>query len=282
MAGRASHSDRLDRWDSCGRISRRNLCNRAAPIGHSPTGKRVGLGHTAARTACIQRSLVSAQTGPSRLPELPRIWLGARRPAVEFEPHRSATTSIDWTVPLSLVEGKHFEPESSGRTRFLTARTVSRSRSCRCQRSPCDTPRLGICPGVWRNDLAYDNTGLPQFFLGGVGQLNAYGTTELRTDQYFLFRAGSLHELWTPPPLVRNKVYVISTYEIGKAYAAPAASLFSLSSNHPTDSCVRDGHTARTAGDRRKRWRHRPSKVVLPVRTNFLSARRASIYAFSF
>jgi NTE family protein len=64
--------------------------------------------------------------------------------------------------------------------------------------------------------FGYDNTGLPQFFLGGVGRLNAHGTNELRTDQYFLFRAGYLHELWTLPPLVGNKVYVMSAYELGK------------------------------------------------------------------
>lgn len=42
------------------------------------------------------------------------------------------------------------------------------------------------------------------------------------------------------------------------------------------------GHTDRTAGDGRKRWRHRPSKVVLPVRTDFLNAPESLDLRFSF
>jgi NTE family protein len=66
--------------------------------------------------------------------------------------------------------------------------------------------------------FGYHATGLPQFFLGGTDRLNAYGTNELRTDQYFLARLGYIRELFTLPPLVGNKVYLTGAYEVGKAY----------------------------------------------------------------
>ena len=69
----------------------------------------------------------------------------------------------------------------------------------------------------------YD-TGVPQFFLGGPGQLNAYGRNELRTDQYWLARVGYLYELFRLPPLVGKKAYLTSSYELGQASRAPGAS----------------------------------------------------------
>jgi NTE family protein len=68
------------------------------------------------------------------------------------------------------------------------------------------------------------DTGLPQFFLGGPSQLSAYGTNELRTNQYWLARVGFIYELFSLPPIVGHKGYFTSTYELGKTYGAPGAS----------------------------------------------------------
>ena len=78
--------------------------------------------------------------------------------------------------------------------------------------------------GFGGTTFGHRDTGLPQFFLGGYDRLNAYGTNELRTDQYWLARVGYIHELFTLPPVLGNKVYATAGYEVGKAYAAPGAS----------------------------------------------------------
>jgi NTE family protein len=66
--------------------------------------------------------------------------------------------------------------------------------------------------------FGHQDTGLPQFFLGGPGRLSAYGMNELRGDQYFLGRIGYIHQLFPLPPLVGDKVFAIASYEIGKMY----------------------------------------------------------------
>ncbi len=68
--------------------------------------------------------------------------------------------------------------------------------------------------------------GVPQFFLGGPARLSAYGTNELFGNQYYYFRAGYLHDLWTLPPFVGKKVYAIGAYEFGKMYGDTTASRF--------------------------------------------------------
>ena len=78
--------------------------------------------------------------------------------------------------------------------------------------------------GFAGSTFGHQDTGVPQFFLGGIHWLNAYGSNELRTDQYWLGRLGYVHELFTLPPLLGNKVYATAAYEVGKAYAAPGAS----------------------------------------------------------
>jgi NTE family protein len=70
------------------------------------------------------------------------------------------------------------------------------------------------------------NTGLPQFFLGGPEKLGAYGQNELNGDQYYLFRAGYLHDLFTLPPFVGKKIYAIGSFEMGKMYGALNESRF--------------------------------------------------------
>jgi NTE family protein len=86
--------------------------------------------------------------------------------------------------------------------------------------------------------FGHQDTGLPQFYLGGPGILSAYGEHELRTNQYYLLRAGYIRELANLPPLIGNKIYLISAYELGKTYGLPPSSTLSLSSRLPTDGTV--------------------------------------------
>src|SRR5882757_8944438 len=62
------------------------------------------------------------------------------------------------------------------------------------------------------------STGIPQFFLGGPVRLSAYGQNEFQGNQYYLFRAGYMHDLLTLPPFLGKKVYAVGSYEIGKMY----------------------------------------------------------------
>jgi NTE family protein len=70
------------------------------------------------------------------------------------------------------------------------------------------------------------HTGIPQFFLGAPNRLSAYGTNELQGNQYYLFRAGYLRDLFTLPPFVGRKVYAVGAYEFGKMYGATNSSKF--------------------------------------------------------
>ena len=83
------------------------------------------------------------------------------------------------------------------------------------------------------------NTGIPLFFLGAPLRLSAYGTNELFGEQYYLFRAGYIRELLTLPPFLGKKVYIVSSYEIGKMYGVRSETKF------PTD--VESGVVAETA-----------------------------------
>ena len=83
------------------------------------------------------------------------------------------------------------------------------------------------------------NTGVPQFFLGGPLRLSAYGNNEFQGNQYYLFRAGFVHDLLTLPPFVGKKVYAVGSYEVGKMYGVTA------DSNLPND--VAAGFLAETA-----------------------------------
>lgn len=69
--------------------------------------------------------------------------------------------------------------------------------------------------------FGFHNTGVPQFFLGGVGRLSAYGLNELEGNQYFLGRFGYLKKVFTLPPFVGKQVYIISYGEVGKIYGDP-------------------------------------------------------------
>jgi NTE family protein len=69
--------------------------------------------------------------------------------------------------------------------------------------------------------LGYQQTGVPQFFLGGVGKLTAYGLNELMGDQYFLGRVGYKRKIFTLPPFVGREVYLMGFGEVGKMYGDP-------------------------------------------------------------
>jgi len=70
------------------------------------------------------------------------------------------------------------------------------------------------------------STGIPQFFLGSPLRLSAYGQNEFQGNQYYLFRAGYMHDLLTLPPFVGKKVYAVGSYEFGKMYGVTNASKF--------------------------------------------------------
>ena len=67
----------------------------------------------------------------------------------------------------------------------------------------------------------------------------AYGQNEVRGDQYYLFRMGYLHNLFTLPPFLGEGVYAVTLYEVGKMYNAPGVSRL------PNDGAA--GIIARTA-----------------------------------
>jgi NTE family protein len=79
--------------------------------------------------------------------------------------------------------------------------------------------------------MGYRNTGIPMFGLGGPQRLAAYGTNELLTNQYFLFQPGYIRRLKELRPLLGENVYLVTNYEIGKAYGA----LNTLDSRLPND-----------------------------------------------
>jgi len=70
------------------------------------------------------------------------------------------------------------------------------------------------------------STGVPQFFLGGPVRLSAYGQNEFQGNQYYLFRAGYLHDLLILPPFLGKKVYAVGSYEIGKMYGVTTGTEF--------------------------------------------------------
>jgi len=84
-----------------------------------------------------------------------------------------------------------------------------------------------------------DTGPVPEFFLGGPLRLSAYGTNELFGNQYYLFRAGYLHDLFTLPPFLGKKIYAIGSYEFAKMYGFP------LQTGFPNDVTV--GVLAETA-----------------------------------
>jgi NTE family protein len=79
----------------------------------------------------------------------------------------------------------------------------------------------------------HHRVGFPPFQIGGGPDLLAYGKNEFLTDQYFLFRAGYLRQLFSLPPIVGDKIYLEAVYEAGKMY-----DLTPGTSTVPTDFAV--------------------------------------------
>ena len=104
---------------------------------------------------------------------------------------------------------------------------------------PITRPTSLFVEGEGGSTFGTTNTGVPQFFLGGPLRLSAYGNNEFQGNQYYLFRAGFVHDLLTLPPFVGKKVYAVGSYEIGKMYGVTA------DTNLPNDVAL--GFLAETA-----------------------------------
>jgi NTE family protein len=91
---------------------------------------------------------------------------------------------------------------------------------------PITKPASLFVEGEGGTTFGTTSTGIPQFFLGGPVRLSAYGQNEFQGNQYYLFRAGYLHDLLTLPPFLGKKVYIIGAYEIGKIYGTTNTSEF--------------------------------------------------------
>jgi NTE family protein len=86
--------------------------------------------------------------------------------------------------------------------------------------------------------LGYEGVGIPVFSLGGSQRMSAYGTNELLTNQYYYFRTGYLRELLPLPPLLGDKLYFITDFEIAKPFQVPASQNLMLSSRLPVDGAA--------------------------------------------
>jgi NTE family protein len=80
---------------------------------------------------------------------------------------------------------------------------------------------VAFITGTGGSTFGYKNTGDPQFFLGGVGRLTAYGLNELLGNQFFVSRVGYLRRIASLPPFVGKNVYLIGYGEVGKMYGDP-------------------------------------------------------------
>ena len=94
--------------------------------------------------------------------------------------------------PSLELQLKYFQPVSRSSSIFLTAQGGS--------------------------TFGFQHTGVPQFFLGGPGNLSGYGLNELFGNQYFFGRAGYLQKVFTLPQFVGKRVYVAGYADVGKMY----------------------------------------------------------------
>jgi NTE family protein len=104
---------------------------------------------------------------------------------------------------------------------------------------PVSRPGSIFFTGEGASTFGFRHTGIPQYFLGGPSRLSAYGTNELFGNQYYTFRAGYLHDLFTLPTFVGKKIYATASFEFGKMYS------FENESKFPND--VAAGIVAQTA-----------------------------------
>jgi NTE family protein len=89
---------------------------------------------------------------------------------------------------------------------------------------PVSKPGSVFFSAAGGTNFGFKQNGLPSFSLGGPLQLASYSRNELLTNQYFLFRAGYLHQLAQFPVLFTGRVYGFAEYEVGEAFAVPGAS----------------------------------------------------------
>jgi NTE family protein len=86
--------------------------------------------------------------------------------------------------------------------------------------------------------LGFQGVGIPVFALGGTQRMSAYGTNELLTNQFYYFQAGYLRVLFPLPPLLGDKLYFITNFEIAKPFQLPASENLPLSSRLPVDGAA--------------------------------------------
>jgi len=168
-------------------------------------GYDVGTLDARLRLGTAEFASLSGRTGATRLhylmdhtddPVIPRRGVGIESTFRWYDTSPGATNSF----PVMFARVEYFRPITRPASLFVVSEG-------------------GTTFGVTQN-------GYPQFFLGGPSRLSAYGTNELFGDQYYYFRTGYLHDLWTLPPLAGKKVYAIGSFEFGKMYGFPAESGF--------------------------------------------------------
>jgi len=64
--------------------------------------------------------------------------------------------------------------------------------------------------------FSYSHTGFPAFSLGGGRNLYAFGSNEILTNQYLLFKAGYIRSLWRLPALIGDRIYAVGLGEFAK------------------------------------------------------------------
>jgi len=82
---------------------------------------------------------------------------------------------------------------------------------------PVGTPSIFVAADGGTT-YTYHKTGFPPFLLGGGPDFVAYGKNEFLVNQYFLFKTGYLHPLWSMPPLIGKRIYAVAVAEGGKLY----------------------------------------------------------------
>jgi NTE family protein len=170
---------------------------------------RVGydVGHlsTKLRLGSPQIPSVDGRVGAARMryvidhtddPVIPRRGFRAQSDFHWFDASPGATSAF----PVLNLGTEFFQPVSQAASFFLTADGGS--------------------------TFGFNQTGVPQFFLGGPSRLSAYGVNELHGNQYYLGRVGYLHEIASLPPFVGKKVYAVGSFEAGKMYGAVNQSKF--------------------------------------------------------
>jgi NTE family protein len=100
---------------------------------------------------------------------------------------------------------------SPGATRGFAAGMLRASRF-----QPITRPASVFLTAEGGTTFGATETGRDQFALGGTNGLLAYGSNELRGNEYLLLTAGYLHDLWRLPPFVGKKVYVATEVEAAK------------------------------------------------------------------